>query len=129
MNADGGFEYTGDIVKALYFGAQSITSGYLFAGTAECPVIEEGETATRTYRGMATIGAMKDSGAARYYQDNIPEADLVVQGIEMEVPYIGPVSKRLRDLENELKYTMSVHCGAKTIKELNKGNINFVRLR
>ena len=69
--ADGGIKYSGDVVKALAVGANSIMAGSLFAGTDETPgeiILYQGRT-YKTYRGMGSIDAMKDGSCDRYFQE------------------------------------------------------------
>ena len=93
--ADGGIKYSGDITKALAAGADTVMLGNLLAGTEESP----GETETyqgrryKVYRGMGSLGAMKDGSKDRYFQES--QAKLVPEGIEGRVPYKGPVSEML----------------------------------
>ena len=58
--ADGGIQYSGDIVKALAAGANVCMMGSMFAGTEESPgeiVLYRGRS-YKTYRGMGSIAAM-----------------------------------------------------------------------
>ena len=69
--ADGGIRYTGDIVKAISAGADSVMLGSLLAGTEESPgetIIFEGRK-YKAYRGMGSIDAMKAGSKDRYFQD------------------------------------------------------------
>ena len=126
--ADGGIRYSGDIVKALASGADSVMMGSMFAGTDESP----GETFLlegrrfKTVRGMGSLSAMEEGSADRYFQE--PETDvkkLVPEGIEARVPYSGPVSDTLYQLVGGLRSGMG-YCGAATLDELRQ-KANFVR--
>ncbi|MEN9452712.1 MAG: hypothetical protein RLZZ369_1771, partial [Pseudomonadota bacterium] len=94
--ADGGIRYSGDISKAIAAGASAVMMGGMFAGTEEAPgevILYQGRS-YKSYRGMGSIGAMKDGSADRYFQENDesanPNADkLVPEGIEGRVPYKG----------------------------------------
>jgi IMP dehydrogenase len=93
--ADGGIRYSGDISKALAAGAHCVMMGGMFAGTEEAPgevFLYQGRS-YKSYRGMGSVGAMKDGAADRYFQeDNSANVDkLVPEGIEGRVPYKGSV--------------------------------------
>ncbi|MDD2431250.1 MAG: IMP dehydrogenase [Firmicutes bacterium] len=124
--ADGGVKYSGDIVKALASGADTIMLGNLFAGCEESP----GETeiyqgrSFKVYRGMGSIGAMKDGSKDRYFQEN--EKKLVPEGIEGRVPYKGPVSEAIFQLLGGLRAGMG-YCGCKNLAEM-KEKTQFVRI-
>ena len=94
--ADGGIRYTGDIVKAIAAGANTIMAGSLFAGTEEAPgetIILEGRK-FKVYRGMGSLGAMKQGSKDRYFQDMEEDIrKLVPEGIEGRVPYKGHMSE------------------------------------
>ena len=88
--ADGGIKYSGDIVKAISAGAHTVMLGSLFAGTAESPgqvVLYQGRR-YKIYRGMGSLGAMKEGGKDRYFQSHIEEDEkFIPEGIEGRVPY------------------------------------------
>ncbi|MCE5334391.1 MAG: IMP dehydrogenase, partial [Desulfobacteraceae bacterium] len=92
--ADGGIKYSGDIVKALASGADSVMVGGLFAGTDESPgetILYQGRS-YKVYRGMGSLGAMRAGSRDRYFQEDVFEPKkLVPEGIEGKVPYRGPV--------------------------------------
>jgi len=120
--ADGGIRYSGDIVKALAAGAQSVMMGSMFAGTDESP----GETFLlegrrfKTVRGMGSLSAMEEGSADRYFQD--PDAGaskLVPEGIEARVPYKGPLSDTIFQLVGGLRSGMG-YCGAADLAELRE---------
>jgi IMP dehydrogenase len=126
--ADGGIRYSGDIVKALVAGANSIMAGGLFAGTDESP----GETTffdgrkVKSYRGMGSIEAMKEGSKDRYFQDAEDEvAKLVPEGIVGNVPYKGHLSEVIYQLLGGIKAGMG-YCGAATIDKLQESQ--FVRI-
>ena len=121
--ADGGIRYSGDIAKALAAGASSVMLGSLFAGTEEAP----GETelfqgrSYKSYRGMGSLGAMKEGSSDRYFQDAEGEGAaerLVPQGIEGRVPYKGALSAVIHQLMGGLRAAMG-YCGCATIEELH----------
>ena len=128
--ADGGIKFSGDIVKALAAGADSVMIGGLFAGTDESPgetVLYQGRT-YKMYRGMGSIEAMKKGSKDRYFQDDVEsELKLVPEGIEGRVPHKGPVSSSIFQLIGGLKSGMG-YCGCRTISELRK-NAKLVRIR
>ena len=126
--ADGGIRFSGDIVKALAAGADSIMIGSLLAGTDEAPgemIIYEGRK-FKSYRGMGSIEAMDDGSKDRYFQD--AEEDLkklVPEGISGRVPFKGLVSEVLYQLVGGLKAGMG-YCGAKNIEKLKQAK--FVKI-
>ncbi len=127
--SDGGIKYSGDIVKAIAAGADSVMIGSLLAGTDESPgdiVIYQGRT-YKTYRGMGSLGAMKQGSADRYFQDtSTAAAKLVPEGIEGKVPYRGSLGDNLYQLVGGLRAGMG-YCGCKTIPELQK-KAKFIRI-
>ncbi|NLX19789.1 MAG: IMP dehydrogenase [Desulfobulbus sp.] len=124
--ADGGIKFSGDICKAIGIGAHSVMVGSLFAGTDETP----GETFLyqgrkyKGYRGMGSIGAMKDGSGDRYFQDQ--SSKLVPEGIEGKVPYRGPISEMIYQLLGGLRSGMG-YTGAATIEELHE-KARFVQI-
>nr|WP_208414795.1 IMP dehydrogenase [Paenibacillus castaneae] len=124
--ADGGIKYSGDITKAIASGASAIMIGSLFAGTAESP----GETeifqgrSFKVYRGMGSMGAMKEGSKDRYFQEN--ESKLVPEGIEGRVPYKGPLADTVHQLLGGLRSGMG-YCGTASLEEL-KNDTQFVRI-
>ena len=124
--ADGGIRYSGDIVKALAAGADSVMLGSLLAGTDESPgdtIILEGRR-YKTYRGMGSLGALTETGGARYFQEG--STKFVPEGVEGMVPYKGPVSDVLFQLIGGLRSGMG-YIGAKNLEELRKKAI-FVEI-
>lgn len=106
---DGGIKYSGDIVKALAAGADSVMIGSLFAGTDESPgetVLFQGRS-YKVYRGMGSLGAMKEGSKDRYFQDEVVEPQkLVPEGIEGKVPYRGPLAASVHQLIGGLRAGM-----------------------
>ncbi len=124
--ADGGIKYSGDVTKAIAAGANAVMIGSLFAGTEESPGESEIFQGRRfkVYRGMGSIGAMKEGSKDRYFQEN--ESKLVPEGIEGRVAYKGPLKDTIHQLVGGLRSGMG-YCGTKTIEELRL-NTQFVRI-
>jgi IMP dehydrogenase len=118
--ADGGVKYSGDAVKALAAGADSVMMGALLAGTEESPgesLLYEGRR-YKIIRGMGSLGAMQDGSADRYFQEGeVSAAKLVPEGIEGRVPYKGPVGDVLFQLVGGLRSGMG-YCGVGNVKQL-----------
>lgn len=127
--ADGGVKYSGDVVKALAAGAHSVMIGSIFAGTDESPgemILYQGRS-YKVYRGMGSLGAMKEGARDRYFQEEIEEdAKLVPEGIEGRVPYKGPLASSVFQLIGGLRAGMGyVGCG--TLDELQQ-KAKFIRI-
>ncbi len=127
--ADGGVKYSGDVVKALAAGAHSVMIGSIFAGTDESPgemILYQGRS-YKVYRGMGSLGAMKEGARDRYFQEEIEEdAKLVPEGIEGRVPYKGPIASSVFQLIGGLRAGMGyVGCG--TLDELQQ-KAKFIRI-
>jgi len=124
--ADGGIKYSGDIVKAIGGGANTVMIGNLFAGLKEAPgqeIIYEGRI-FKSYRGMGSVGAIKDGSGDRY---NMKSGDSPVpEGIEGRVPYKGELSPYLNQLVTGLKKGMG-YTGCKDIQELQDYG-KFIRI-
>jgi IMP dehydrogenase len=115
--ADGGIKYSGDVVKAIAAGANTVMLGSLFAGTDESPgdmEIFQGRS-FKVYRGMGSMGAMKQGSGDRYFQADAPK--LVPEGIEGRVPHRGPLSDTVFQLLGGLRAGMG-YCGTGTIEDL-----------
>jgi len=127
--ADGGIRYSGDIVKALAVGADSVMMGSMFAGTDESPgeaFLLEGRR-FKTVRGMGSLSAMEQGSADRYFQEGeTDEKKLVPEGIEARVPYKGPVSDTIFQLIGGLRSGMG-YCGAPDLEALRQRS-QFVRV-
>lgn len=124
--ADGGIKYSGDVVKALAAGANTVMLGSLLAGTEESPgevEIFQGRQ-FKVYRGMGSIGAMKAGSGDRYFQGETKK--LVPEGIEGRVPYRGALSDILYQLVGGLRSGMG-YCGAADIDAL-QDNGQFIRI-
>lgn len=127
--ADGGVKYSGDLPKAITAGADCIMIGSLFAGTEESPgdtILYQGRT-YKSYRGMGSIGAMKEGSKDRYFQSDVDsEIKLVPEGIEGMVPFRGPLSATIHQLMGGLRSGMG-YTGNATIQDMQK-NGRFVRI-
>lgn len=117
--ADGGIKYSGDIVKAIAGGANAVMLGNLLAGTEESPGDTEIYQGRRfkVYRGMGSLGAMKEGSKDRYFQEDM--AKLVPEGVEGRVPYKGPLTDTIFQLVEGLKHGMG-YVGSHNVKELQE---------
>ncbi len=119
--ADGGIKFSGDIVKALAAGAQTVMIGSLFAGTDEAPgelIIYQGKS-YKQYRGMGSLGAMRKGSRDRYFQGDVEDpGKLVPEGIEGRIPYRGTMSDTIYQLLGGIRSAMG-YCGANTIDEVH----------
>ena len=126
--ADGGIRYSGDIVKAIAAGADTIMAGSLFAGVEESPgetIIYNGRK-FKSYRGMGSIEAMHEGSKDRYFQDIEDDIKkLVPEGIAARVPYKGTLTEVIYQLTGGLRAGMG-YCGAPTIEKLKEAK--FVRI-
>ncbi len=127
--ADGGIKYSGEIAKAIAAGADVVMIGSLFAGTEESPgetILYQGRT-YKAYRGMGSLGAMKQGSKDRYFQGDVDtDVKLVPEGIEGRVPYRGPLSDNIHQLLGGLRAGMG-YTGCKTIRELQE-KARFMRI-
>ncbi|MFA6899375.1 MAG: IMP dehydrogenase [Desulfurivibrionaceae bacterium] len=127
--ADGGIKYSGEIAKAIGIGARVVMIGSLFAGTDESPgetFLYQGRT-YKGYRGMGSLGAMKQGSSDRYFQEGVEnQAKFVPEGIEGKVPYRGPLSDMIYQLMGGLRSGMG-YLGAATIEELRQ-KARFVKI-
>ena len=126
--ADGGVRYSGDMVKALAAGADTVMAGSLFAGVEESP----GETIIlngrkfKSYRGMGSLEAMQQGSKDRYFQDAEEDVKkLVPEGIVAQVPYKGTLSEVFYQLAGGLRAGMG-YCGTPDLASLKKAG--FVRI-
>jgi len=126
--ADGGLQYSGDIVKALVAGANSVMLGSLLAGCEESSgeLIEIDGRKYKGYRGMGSLGAMQSRGEQksyskdRYMQDDVLSEDkLVPEGIEGKVLYRGTVAEVVHQLVGGLRSGMG-YAGAPDINTLRR---------
>jgi IMP dehydrogenase len=126
--SDGGIKYSGDIVKAIATGANSVMIGSLFAGTEEAPgevILYQGRS-YKSYRGMGSLAAMKHGSRDRYFQAGEEDLKLVPEGIEGRVPYKGPLAMNVHQLVGGLRAGMG-YTGCRTIDEL-RTRAKFVRI-
>jgi IMP dehydrogenase len=125
---DGGLQYSGDIAKAIAAGADTVMLGSLLAGCEESPgemVFINGKQ-YKLYRGMGSLGAMRNRERGRsyskdrYFQDDVLREDkLVPEGIEGQVPYRGPLAAVAGQLVGGLRAAMG-YCGTRTVAELQE---------
>ena len=124
--ADGGIKYSGDIVKAIAAGAQTVMMGSMLAGCEESP----GESEVfqgrqfKVYRGMGSLGAMQKGSKDRYFQQN--NKKLVPEGVEGRVPFKGAASETVYQMMGGLRSGMG-YCGAHNIEDLRTKS-KFVRI-
>jgi IMP dehydrogenase len=126
--ADGGIKYSGDVAKAIAAGADSVMIGSLFAGTDESPgeiILFQGRS-FKTYRGMGSLGAMKEGSKDRYGQASEAQSKLVPEGIEGRVPHKGPLASLVHQLVGGLRSGMG-YCGCRTIAEMQE-RARFMRV-
>ena len=127
--ADGGIRYTGDIVKAIAAGADSVMLGSMLAGTKESPgetIIYEGRK-YKSYRGMGSVEAMTKGSKDRYFQDVEDDVKkLVPEGIVGRVAYKGELLESMHQFIGGLRAGMG-YCGAKDIATLQSVG-TFVRI-
>jgi IMP dehydrogenase len=128
--SDGGIRFSGDISKALAAGADVVMIGSLFAGVEESPgeqILYQGRT-FKAYRGMGSIGAMKEAEASRdrYFQEEVELTKLVPEGIEGMVPYKGPLAGQLTQLVGGLRAGMGL-AGCASIEEFHT-DAEFIRV-
>jgi IMP dehydrogenase len=127
--ADGGIKFSGDVVKAIASGASSVMIGSLFAGTDESPgeiILFQGRS-YKQYRGMGSLGAMKEGSKDRYFQEEqLSEAKLVPEGVEGRVPYRGSIINIINTMTGGLRSGMG-YIGAADIQEL-KTKSRFIKI-
>jgi IMP dehydrogenase len=127
--ADGGIKQTGDVPKALAAGADSVMIGSMFAGLEESPgekILYEGRR-YKVYRGMGSLGAMKEGSKDRYFQDIEEDIKkLVPEGIEGMVPYRGKLEEMVYQLLGGLRAAMG-YCGVGSIIDL-KSQTEFMQI-
>ncbi len=128
--ADGGIRYSGDIAKAIAAGASTVMLGSLLAGVEESPgevVLYQGER-FKDYRGMGSIGAMRERGFSRdryFQQDVVGPSKLVAEGVEGWVPFKGPLANLVFHLVGGLRAAMG-YCGVRDIPAF-QANARFIR--
>ncbi|HMA35961.1 MAG TPA: IMP dehydrogenase [Chloroflexia bacterium] len=129
--ADGGIQYSGDLAKAIATGADTVMIGSLLAGVDESPgdvILHQGER-FKEYRGMGSLGAMKQRASSRdrYGQQDVDRLDkLVPEGIEGRVQYKGPVGTMIYQLVGGLRSGMG-YVGAPDIPSF-QDQTRFIRI-
>jgi IMP dehydrogenase len=127
--SDGGVKFSGDVAKAIAAGADVVMIGSLFAGTEEAPgevILFQGRS-FKTYRGMGSLGAMREGSRDRYAQDTAEsESKLVPEGIEGRVPYKGTLAEMVTQLVGGLRSGMG-YTGCRTIGEFQE-RTRFLRI-
>ncbi len=126
--ADGGINYSGDIVKALAVGASAVMIGRLFAATREAPgtVVTIGGKKFKRYRGMGSVEAMQRGSKDRYGQAEASTKQLVPEGVAGLVPYAGPLAEYVEQMIGGIKGGC-VYIGARNLRELTK-KAKFVQI-
>lgn len=123
--ADGGIKNSGDVVKALAFGADVVMSGSIFAGTDEAPgdmVTMNNNQKFKKYRGMGSLGAMHRGSKDRYFQEDQHDmTKLVPEGVSGHVSYKGVLSEVLHQYVGGLRAGMG-YLGAPTIDKLREAS-------
>ncbi len=126
--ADGGIQYSGEVVKAMAAGASAVMLGSLFAGTDEAPgelVLYQGRS-YKAYRGMGSLGAMRQGSKDRYGQSGTADEKLVPEGIEGRVPHTGALGTIIGQLVGGLRAGMG-YTGSRDLAELRE-KANFIRI-
>jgi IMP dehydrogenase len=126
--ADGGIRYSGDMAKALAAGAWSVMIGSMLAGTEEAPgevELYKGRS-YKAYRGMGSLGAMKEGSSDRYFQEGGEQDKLVPEGIEGRVPYKGSMIAILHQLMGGVRSSMG-YTGCASIEEM-RTRPEFIRV-
>jgi IMP dehydrogenase len=127
--SDGGVKQTGDAAKAIAAGANTVMMGGMLAGCDESPgekVLFEGRS-FKVYRGMGSLGAMKQGSSDRYFQDMEEDIKkLVPEGIEGRVPYKGILADTIYQFVGGLRAAMG-YCGSKNIHEFQT-TTKFVKI-
>jgi IMP dehydrogenase len=127
--SDGGVKYSGDITKAMAAGAHTVMIGSLFAGSDEAPgeiILYQGRS-YKVYRGMGSVGAMRQGSRDRYFQSDVQtDSKLVPEGIEGRVPYRGSLSQSIYQLIGGLRSGMG-YCGCRNISELHS-KARFIKI-
>lgn len=127
--SDGGVKFSGDMAKAIAAGADVVMIGSLFAGTEEAPgevILYQGRS-FKMYRGMGSIGAMREGSRDRYAQEMTEvESKLVPEGIEGRVPYRGTLAEMVTQLVGGLRSGMG-YTGCRNVKEFQE-KTRFLRV-
>ena len=126
--ADGGIRFSGDMAKAIAAGAWSVMIGSMLAGTEEAPgevELYKGRS-YKAYRGMGSLGAMKEGSSDRYFQEDGEHEKLVPEGIEGRVPYKGTMLTILHQLMGGVRASMG-YTGCASIEEM-RTRPQFIRV-
>jgi IMP dehydrogenase len=127
--ADGGIKFSGDVVKAIAAGAESVMMGSMLAGTEESPgesFLLEGRR-FKVIRGMGSLSAMEEGSADRYFQEGeVSPQKLVPEGIEARVPFKGPVADVIFQMVGGLRSGMG-YCGVCNVAAL-RTETEFIRI-
>lgn len=126
--ADGGIRWSGDVVKALAAGADTVMIGSLFGGTEESPgemEIYKGRS-FKVYRGMGSLGAMRQGSSDRYFQDDLDVEKMVPEGIEGRVAYRGPLADTVYQLLGGVRAGMG-YTGSPNLSSLHEQG-QFIRI-
>jgi len=127
--ADGGIRFSGDMAKAIAAGGYCIMVGSMLAGTEEAPgevILYQGRS-YKSYRGMGSLGAMKQGSSDRYFQDTTEGSEkLVPEGIEGRVAYKGPLAAIVHQMLGGLRSSMG-YVGCATIDKM-RTEPKFVRI-
>ncbi len=121
--SDGGIRFSGDMAKAMAAGADSVMLGNLLAGLDESPgevILHDGRQ-YKSFRGMGSLGPMREGSADRYFQEGESGIKLVPEGVEGLVPYRGSLSSVIYQLVGGLRASMG-YCGAKDIASFKEGD-------
>ncbi|MFH0905332.1 MAG: IMP dehydrogenase [bacterium] len=126
--ADGGIKYSGDIVKALAAGADSVMLGNLLAGTNESPgdLIHENGSTYKQYRGMGSVEAMVVGSKDRYAQDDKGKDELIAEGVTGRIPYRGSAGKQLQQITGGIRSGLA-YIGSQTVAEARK-QARFIKI-
>lgn len=126
--ADGGVRSSGDVVKCLAAGASSVMMGNMFAGCDESPGEVEifRNRAYKVYRGMGSVGAMRQGSSDRYMQVKEAGGVIVPEGVEGRVPFKGPLSDTMKQLEGGIRSGMG-YVGANSLLEL-RNRAEFLKI-
>ncbi len=122
--ADGGVKYSGDVVKALVFGADVVMAGGTFAGTDESPgdTVVNNNQKFKKYRGMGSVEAMQSGSKDRYFQDDQNDTNkLVPEGVSAHVAYKGALADVVHQFIGGLRAGMG-YLGAVTVADLRKAS-------
>jgi IMP dehydrogenase len=117
--ADGGIRTSGDIVKALAFGADYVMIGSMLAGTRPSPgevftkIDAQGkEVKFKRYRGMASREVQE------HYRGNMPQWK-TAEGVSVEVAYKENEEEIIADIIGGLRSGLT-YAGAASVSELQR---------